>query len=439
MSKVCVVGAGLAGSELAFGLSKSNIKVDLFEARLDDSYNDKVHKTKNFAELVCSNSFRSNELHTASGMLKQELRLLNSLIINVADKCQIPAGGSLTVLRDDFSSMITQKLKEDSNINIISKEVLSISDLVKEYDLIAIASGPLSSPALSSSLQNIIGQNFLYFYDAIAPIIASESIDMQSCFFANRYDDESSDYINIALNKDEYIAFVEALINGDQTQVDKGDKDIFFEGCMPIEVMAKRGIDTLRNGPMRGDGLRHPVSGQTPYAAIQLRKDNFNMYNMVGFQTRLKYQEQDRIFRSLDALKYAEFHRYGSMHRNTYINGPSVLNTDMSLKANSSIYIAGQLSGVEGYIESVGQAFMVSQFIKKRILKNYEIKVPIFSALYSLINYLTNSETKNFQPMKINFGIIPELSDQEKKIAKGKYNKRLAISNRSINYLKNCN
>lgn len=431
MNRICVVGAGLAGCELSYQLSKSNLKIDLYEARLDEKYSDGVHRTKFFSELVCSNSFRSDEIHTASGLLKEELRILNSFILKVADDNKILAGTSLSVSREDFSKAVTDAIYKNKSINVISEEVGSLAELKSKYEVIIIASGPLSSSKLVDSLLEIIDEKFLYFYDAIAPIISKSSFDMNICFYANRYEDGAHDYLNIPLNKEEYYLFVENILKAEKVTVSDGDKEIFFEGCMPIEVMAERGLDTLRHGPMRANGLFDPNKSNKPYAVIQFRKEANNglMFNMVGFQTRLKYYEQDRIFKTLPGLKNVEFYRYGSMHRNTFLNAPSVLNSDMSLKAEHNIFIAGQLSGVEGYIESVAHGFMVGEFVKKRLNIIDEVKISKFTAIYSLVNYLINADSKNFQPMKINFGIIPEI---ELNMGKDKKFKKEAVVKRSL-------
>jgi len=434
LNKICIIGAGLAGSEIAYQLSMFDLEIDLYEARLIKEYSNSVHLSSNFAELVCSNSFRSNELHNAVGLLKEELRLLNSFIISVADKFSIPSGSSLAVSRLDFSSYVTEVLKNKKNINIIPKEIEDLESLIHTYDIVILASGPLTSLKLSNSLKKIISLEYLYFYDAIAPLIYKDTIDMNYCFFANRYDANNFDYLNIPFDKEEYLTFINLLIEGDKTPINQYDKDIFFQACQPIEEMVKSGLNTLRNGPMRGDGLIDPKTKKEPYAAIQLRKDNYaeSIFNMVGFQTRLKYFEQERIFKTIPALKKSSFSRYGTMHRNTYINSPALLNSDLSLKVNNKVFIAGQLSGVEGYVESVAEAYMVSEFIKARLGLNNKSNLANNTAIKSLINYILNADSKNFQPMKMNFGLF----NLENINVKGKINKRIEISKNSINYLK---
>ncbi len=443
MSKVCIIGAGLAGSELAYQLSNNNIDVTLYEARLADNYSDEVHKTKDFAELVCSNSFRSNDLHNAAGLLKEELRVLGSLLIKVADEHSLPAGTALAVSRDDFSRSVTKVLSSHPKIKIIAQKASDLKELLDEHEYVVVAAGPIASPELCEELKKLIGGDYLYFYDAIAPLVDVSTVDMGICFKASRYGGvgEDGDYINAPMSKDQYYAFVEALKTAQKVPVRHGDEGIFFRGCMPVEVMAQDSPDHLLNGPMRGDGLVDPRTGRSPFAAIQLRQDNAlgTVYNMVGFQTRLVYGEQERVFRTIPGLERVEFLRLGSMHRNIYINAPTSLNQDMSLKAQPRLFVAGQISGVEGYVESIAQAFATSRYIIGRINGVELAALPVTTAIGSLCNYILRAEGKGFQPMKMNFGLLPALSDEEKKtfLSKGKraFQTKLALSKRSLGAL----
>lgn len=440
MLKIAVLGAGLSGCEVVYQLSKNeNIKIDLFEQKNIKNFHHDVYKDLNFAELVCSNSFRSSRLHTAPGLLKKELEYMDSLIIKTALKFQVKAGGALAVSRKDFSKSITEKIKELKNVKIINEKVENVESIEKEYNIIVIATGPLTEGGVLRFLEKTLSDKNLYFYDAIAPLVDKDSIDMNICFKASRYDDDTKDYINSPMTKEEYYDFVKELKNGKKVPINKGDKDIFFEACMPVEVMASRGDDTLLYGPMRGDGLKIPESGKYPYAAIQFRQDDLidTIYNMVGFQTRLTYTEQDRIFRKIPGLKDVKFFRYGSMHRNTFINAPKSLNHDMSLKNNPKLYLAGQISGVEGYIESVVQGLYLARMIVKKFIKKDLIDLPEYTATKSLINYILKSDYKDFQPMKMNFGLIPKLTKEDKEIyqkGKGKYQSKLAQSAKSIKF-----
>ena len=444
MPKVCVIGAGLSGSELVFQLAKLGIDVVLYEPRFEGKYSDGAHNTRKFGELVCSNSLRSNKLHTAPGLLKEELRLLGSVLVAVADKNSIPAGDALAVSRDDFCEEITNKILSLPNVEVIAEEVRDLKKLVENFDAVCICSGPLASKSISDSLKDLVGDDYLYFYDAIAPLVSAQSLDMNICFKADRYGLPSAtdgDYINCPMTKQQYYSFVEELLNAQKAPLHEGDDGVFFRGCMPIEAMAQDAPETLLNGPMRGDGLVDPKNYTVPYAAVQLRQDNFSasIYNIVGFQTRLTYTEQDRIFRTIPGLQNADFFRRGSMHRNTFINAPKLLNPDMSLKVEPKIFVAGQISGVEGYIESIASAFYVAEGVAKRLLGKSFFEFPDVTAAGSLKRYLVQADPKNFQPMKINFGLLPELSVDEKKEFVGsgtrKHQTRLALSKRSIKVL----
>lgn len=442
MPKVCIIGAGLAGSELAHQLSSNNIDVTLYEARLAKDYNDGVHKTADLAELVCSNSFRSNDLHNAAGLLKEELRALGSLLIRMADEHSLPAGTALAVSRDDFSQAVTKALSTDPKVKIVAEKVTDLKKLLNEFEYVVVAAGPVASPELCTGLQELIGEKYLYFYDAMAPLVDVSTVDMKVCFRASRYGGtgEEGDYINAPMSKEQYYAFIDELNKAQQMPVAHGDEGVFFRGCMPVEVMAKDSPDHLLNGPMRGDGLIDPRTGRAPYAAVQLRQDNAagTVYNIVGFQTRLIYGEQERVFRTIPGFEHIEFLRLGSMHRNIYINAPSCLNPDMSLKLQPRLFVAGQISGVEGYVESIAQAIVTSRHMIEKI-KGVELApLPDITAIGALCTYILKAEGRGFQPMKINFGLLPPLTDEEKKefLSKGPraFQTKLALSKRSLGF-----
>ena len=398
---VNIIGAGLAGCECAYILSKYNIKCKLYEMKpLKKS---PAHVSDNFAELVCSNSLKSEALTNACGLLKEEMRLLDSLFVEAAYKSKVPAGQALAVNREEFSKYITDKIKNDPNIDIVYKEVEDISKL---EGIIVIATGPLTSDLLSNSIAKLIGENKLYFYDAAAPIVTCDSIDMTKAYKKDRYGEVGvGDYLNLAMTKEEYDVFFEALLNADEAPRHDFDTLQHFEGCMPIEAMAKRGEKTLVFGPLKPVGL-YKEDGTKPYAVLQLRKEDEEetMYNLVGFQTSLKFAEQKRVFGLIPGLENAEYVRYGVMHRNTYINAPKVLNQDFSMKNNGNIYFAGQISGVEGYVESAASGLMVAYNIVSK-LKKIDINFPAETMLGSLSKYIS-TENNDFQPMNANFGII---------------------------------
>jgi len=345
---VNVIGAGLAGCEASYQLLKRGVKVNLFEMKPVKF--SPAHKNNNFAELVCSNSLKSNDITSACGLLKQELRFMDSLLIKCADECAVPAGNALAVDREKFSEMVTNKLKNFNNLNIIYGEVEKLDLSIPTI----IATGPLTSEALTKEIQKLIGDSYLYFYDAIAPIVTYESIDLEKTFFQDRYGKGNADYINCPMNKDEYLKFYSELVSGEIVELKDFENSKVFEGCMPVEVLAKRGIDALRFGPLKPVGLVDK-NGKHPYAVVQLRKETKenDFYNMVGFQTNLLFKEQKRIFSLIPALKNVEFLRYGTMHRNTYINAPSCITMHFNLKNNKNVFFAGQISGVEGYVESI--------------------------------------------------------------------------------------
>ena len=409
MTKVRVIGAGLAGSEAAWQIAERGIEVELYEMR--PKVSTPAHHTGNFAELVCSNSLRGAGLENAVGLLKEEMRQLGSLIMEAADANKVPAGGALAVDREGFSKYITEKIINHPCINIINEEVTEIP--VTEDPLI-IASGPLTSDALSQAIAKLTGQEYLYFYDAAAPIVVHESLNMEKAYKASRYGKGDADYINCPMNKEEYEIFWNALVNAEKTATKDFEKAIFFEGCMPVEEMASRGIDTLRYGPLKPVGLEHPVTGEKPYAVVQLRQDNYaaSLYNIVGFQTHLKWPEQKRVFGLIPGLDTAEFVRYGVMHRNTFINSPTVLNATLQLKSNDNIFFAGQMTGVEGYIESASGGLIAGMNAARLVEGKATLAFPEDTAHGALCHYITQAESKKFQPMNVNFGLLPPLTER---------------------------
>ena len=453
-NRVAIIGGGLAGTELAYQLSKLDIKTTIYEAKLQTNPKELglPHQTRNLAELVCSNSFRGQQLLSAAGLLKAELKELDSLIINFAEKTSIPAGSSLTVSRNDFSEQITKFIEKDKNIALVADTIDDPETLLEKHEIVVIAVGPSLVNSMKPWFKRFFGEN-LYFYDAIAPVLDVSTVDMGVCFWGARNSDEKS-YLNAPFTKEEYYEFVETLKNGEKVELHKGDEGIFFMGCMPAEELAKSGPDTLRFSPMRGDGLINPHTGFSPYAAIQLRPEGFNSdaYGMVGFQTRLKYKEQERVFRQIPGFKDLEFLKHGSMHKNTYVNAPKELNKDMSLKKNDRLFLAGQISGVEGYIESTAHGISVANEIAKRLDIKFvddvsnstnKIKLPLYFPDYTALGGLNRhlqTEKKNFQPSKINFGLLAPLDQESKKNIKQGMKKKLAyreaISKRALEFYK---
>ena len=427
--KVIVIGAGLAGSEAAWQLAKRGVNVDLYEMRPKKMT--PAHKTQNFAELVCSNSLRANNITNAVGLLKEEMRRLDSLIIKCADATQVPAGGALAVDRDKFSEMITDTIKNHPNINVIEEELTQIP---KGDIPVVVATGPLTSDALSQDIRTYTKQEGLYFYDAAAPIIEKDSIDMNKVYLKSRYDKGEAAYLNCPMTKDEFFNFYNALITAEAAPLKEFEKEIYFEGCMPFEEMAKRGEKTLLFGPMKPVGLEDPKTDKRPYAVVQLRQDNSEgtLYNIVGFQTHLKWGEQKRIINMIPGLENANIVRYGVMHRNTYLNSPQLLEKTYKLKEEKNIYFAGQMTGVEGYVESAASGIVAAL----NALYNQEDKQIIFpteTMIGAMANYIVDNTSKNFQPMNANFGIIKPLPER----IKDKKEKYERYANRSLEILEN--
>ena len=423
MKTVTVLGAGLAGSECAWQLATRGVKVRLVEMKPNKMT--PAHSSPLFAELVCSNSLRSDELTNAVGLLKAEMRKMGSLIMESADKTRVAAGGALAVDRVGFSQYITEKLRSHPNVEVIEAEATDIPE-----GEVVVATGPLSSDAIAEKIAALCPDSDLHFFDAVAPIVTLESVDMDSAFFASRYDKGTADYVNCPMNKEEYLAFVQELVSAKEAPVHGFDDGGVFEGCMPVEVMARRGVDTLRYGPLKPVGLIDPRTGKENYAVVQLRQDNADgtIYNMVGFQTHLTWGEQKRVFTMIPALKNAEFVRYGVMHRNTYINSPNLLDRYYRLRKDPRISFAGQMTGVEGYVESSASGMLVGIETAARVLGLPPVNFPQETAIGALGRYISGGSVGDFQPMNINFGIIAPLEQR----VKGKRNKNAAISARSL-------
>ncbi len=423
MKTVTVLGAGLAGSECAWQLATRGVKVRLVEMKPNKMT--PAHSSPLFAELVCSNSLRSDELTNAVGLLKAEMRKMGSLIMASADKTRVAAGGALAVDRVGFSQYITEKLRSHPNVEVIEAEATDIPE-----GEVVVATGPLSSDAIAEKIAALCPDSDLHFFDAVAPIVTLESVDMDSAFFASRYDKGTADYVNCPMNKEEYLAFVQELVSAKEAPVHGFDDGGVFEGCMPVEVMARRGVDTLRYGPLKPVGLIDPRTGKENYAVVQLRQDNADgtIYNMVGFQTHLTWGEQKRVFTMIPALKNAEFVRNGVMHRNTYINSPNLLDRYYRLRKDPRISFAGQMTGVEGYVESSASGMLVGIETAARVLGLPPVNFPQETAIGALGLYISGGSVGDFQPMNINFGIIAPLEQR----VKGKRNKNAAISARSL-------
>lgn len=425
MNKATVIGAGLAGCEAAWQLAERGIGVRLIDMKPE--YKTPAHRSDKFAELVCSNSLRAANIENAVGLLKEEMRRLNSVIMRAADSTRVEAGGALAVDRERFSEYITETIKSHKNIEFISEKVDSLPD---DRPLI-VATGPLTDKALSESIGELLGDEpYLGFFDAAAPIVAFDSIDMEKAYFKSRYDKGSADYINCPMSEDEYRAFYEALVSAECAELHGFEDDSVFEGCMPVEVMAKRGFDTLCYGPLKPVGLRDPKTGKVPFAVVQLRRDNREgtLYNIVGFQTHLKFGEQKRVFSMIPGLENAEFVRYGVMHRNTYIKSPGILNDDYSLKSDENLYFAGQITGVEGYVESASSGLCAGLCLAMKLLGREKPDFPQTTAIGALAKYVSHGSVGDFQPMNVNFGIITPL---EKRI-RGKREKNAETARRAL-------
>ena len=439
---ITIIGGGLAGSEAAYQIAKAGINVKLYEMKPCKFSG--AHSSDNLAEIVCSNSFKSNLLTNACGLLKEELRRLDSLLIKIADKTKVPAGQALAVDREEFSKKVTEELEKFSNIEIIRKEIgkeESLESLAKE-GIVIVATGPLTSDNLAKQISNITGDKQLFFYDAAAPIVEKDSINMEIAFWGDRYEQErdlnesieewskrrknikEENYINLPMNKEEYENFVSELIAAEVVELHNFEKKEIFEGCMPIEIMAKRGLDTLRFGPLKPVGFTDPRTGKRPYAIVQLRQDNKegNLFNMVGFQTNLKFGEQKRVFSKIPGLENADFVKYGVMHRNTYINSPKLLDETYRLKTNKNIYFAGQISGVEGYVESISSGMVASLNAINQFAGKEEKVIFSENNMIGAIAKYISTENKNFQPMNANFGILPKL-DEKIRDKKARYEK----------------
>lgn len=422
-----VIGGGLAGCEAAYQISKRGIKVKLYEMK-PIKYSP-AHSNSDLAEIVCSNSFKSNLLTNACGLLKEELRMLDSLLIKIADETSVPAGQALAVDREEFSRKVTEYIESLDNVEIIKEEVTEIPD-----DAVTIiATGPLTSDVLFEKISKLVGNNELHFYDAAAPIIEKSSVDMDIAFIGDRYGKGEADYINLPMNKEEYENFWNELVNAEVVELHSFEKREIFEGCMPVEVMAKRGIDTLRYGPLKPVGFDDPRTGRRPYALVQLRQDNSvgSLYNMVGFQTNLKFGEQKRVFSMIPGLQNAEFVKYGVMHRNTYINSTQILNNTYQMKDNENIFFAGQITGVEGYVESIASGLLAGINAVKYMKNEERIVFPVETMIGALTDYISTPNEK-FQPMNANFGILPKLPEK----IRDKQERYKKLSDRAINIMK---
>ncbi|WP_413475304.1 FADH(2)-oxidizing methylenetetrahydrofolate--tRNA-(uracil(54)-C(5))-methyltransferase TrmFO [Macrococcus psychrotolerans] len=430
MTTVNIIGAGLAGSEAAYQLAKRGIKVKLYEMR--PVKQTPAHHTDKFAELVCSNSLRGNALTNAVGVLKEEMRRLDSLIIKAADNASVPAGGALAVDRHEFSGYVTDTLKQHANIEVINEEITEIPD-----GPTIIATGPLTTESLSKQIQALTGQDHLYFYDAAAPIIEKDSIDMDKVYLKSRYDKGEAAYLNCPMTEEEFNTFYDALLEAEVVPLKEFEKEIYFEGCMPFEEMAKRGRKTLLFGPMKPVGLEDPKTGERPYAVVQLRQDDAagTLYNIVGFQTHLKWGAQKEILKLIPGLENVEVVRYGVMHRNTFINSPTNLQQTYQFKGNDSLFLAGQMTGVEGYVESAASGLVAGINMAKYVDNKPVITFPENTVIGSMAYYITHTSSKNFQPMNANFGLLPSL-DKRIKDKKERYEALAARALASLEHFK---
>lgn len=443
---ITIIGGGLAGTEAAYQIAKRGIKVKLYEMKPVKF--SEAHSNKNLAEIVCSNSFKSNLLTNACGLLKEELRKLDSLLIRIADETSVPAGQALAVDREEFSKRVTEEIEKNTLIEVIHKEVENVEN---EDGIVIIATGPLTSEKLAKQIGKLTGEDKLYFYDAAAPIVLKDSIDFDIAFYGNRYEQEKKkdetveewkdrqakqekSYINLPMNKEEYEKFCKELVEAEVITLHDFEKKEIFEGCMPVEIMAKRGIDTLRFGPLKPVGFDDPRYAKRPYAIVQLRQDNTDatIYNIVGFQTNLKFGEQKRVFSMIPGLQNAEFAKYGVMHRNTYINSTKLLDNTYNLKSNNNIYFAGQITGVEGYVESISSGMLASlNAIERFYNSGKKVEFSEYTVIGSLAKYISTPNDK-FQPMNANFGILPELEGKKIRDKKERYMK---LAERSLKNL----
>jgi methylenetetrahydrofolate--tRNA-(uracil-5-)-methyltransferase len=430
-TKIKIIGAGLAGTEAAYQCARRGLAVDLYEMRPVRST--PAHQTNDFAELVCSNSLKSESENSAPWVLKEEMRRGGSLLLNCAREAAVPAGHALAVDRDVFSKKVTEAISKDPLITIHREEVTHI-DEADPNTITVIATGPLTSDALSGEIARLSGSTHLYFYDSISPIVEFDSIDMEKCYFAARYDKGTADYINCPFTKEEYERFLDALLEAQSVEGKDWEKLNYFEGCLPIEETARRGRDTLRFGPMKPVGLKDPKTGRIPYAVVQLRSENLraDSYNLVGFQNHLKFGEQARVMRLIPGLEQAKFLRYGQIHRNTYINAPTLLSSTLAMKAHPNIFFAGQISGVEGYTESIATGQLVGFFVAARALGSELNPVPRESALGSLVNYITNADPKRFQPANITFDLLPALDEQTRRRVRDKKERHRMVCQQAL-------
>ncbi len=428
MTEVKIIGAGLAGSEAALQLAKRGIKVKLYEMRPKKQTG--AHKTEKFAEFVCSNSLGSYDITNASGLLKHEMEILGSELMPIIFEAQVPAGGALAIDRELFSETVTKKIEENPNIEIIRKEVTSID----ENSPCIVASGPLTSDTLASNIKNYLGEEYLYFFDAIAPIIEKDSVDFEKAFYLNRYNKGDADYINCPMNKEEYEKFYDILINAPKIELKSFEKDAkFFESCLPIEVLASRGVDTLRYGPLKPVGLVDKRTGVENYAVVQLRQDNksASLYNLVGFQTNLKWGSQKELIQSIPGLENANIVRYGVMHRNTFINSPKSLNPTLQSRKNKNIFFAGQITGTEGYTESIASGLLAGINMAKYITGKELVELPQETVLGALTHYITFEGHTSFQPINSNWGILAEM-EMDRKVRKNKKMKNELLAKRAL-------
>ncbi len=425
---VNVIGAGLAGSEAAYQIAKRGVQVRLYEMR--PVRQTPAHHTDKFAELVCSNSLRANTLTNAVGVIKEEMRLMDSVIIRAADECSVPAGGALAVDRHEFAAKVTEYVKNDPNVTVVNEEITEIPE-----GPTVIATGPLTSPDLSAQLKELTGEDYFYFYDAAAPIVEKDSIDMNKVYLKSRYDKGEAAYLNCPMTEEEFDRFYEALIAAETVPLKEFEKEIFFEGCMPVEVMASRGRQTLVFGPMKPVGLEDPKTGKTPYAVVQLRQDDAagTLYNIVGFQTHLKWGPQKEVLQLIPGLENAEIVRYGVMHRNTFINSPNLLRPTYQYKQRDDLFFAGQMTGVEGYVESAASGLLAGINAARLVKGEEPVVLPPVTAMGSMANYITATNAKNFQPMNANFGLFAPL---EKKIKK-KAERNEAYATRALETIRN--